>query len=150
MFAVFQRNSITSEDLLLFRHKLFKHGIHVKVFPLQVIKKVLGQLQLEAMLPLFIGHTLIVVSSQAKVKEMLQAARTVPQTLLLGAFIENKLLSQQGVVNYSKLPSKETLQGQLVSTLTTMTSQTSSLLAHHSTHLSRLLEQHSKEDTKSA
>ncbi|XP_018421094.1 PREDICTED: 39S ribosomal protein L10, mitochondrial [Nanorana parkeri] len=149
MIAVFQRNSIGAEDFLLFRHRLFKHDLHIKVFPNQVTRKVLDQFQLQAMLPLFIGHTFLVVSSEAKVKEMLQAARTVPQTVLLGACVENRLLSRQGVVNYSKLPSKETLQGQLVSTLGTMTSETSRLLTHHSSHLSSLLKQHSKEDVKS-
>ncbi|KAM5134975.1 large ribosomal subunit protein uL10m isoform 2-T2 [Mantella aurantiaca] len=150
MFVVFQRNSVGSEDLLLFRHKLFKHDIHIKIFPKEIITKVLSQFQLQAMLPLFIGQTFMVVSNQAKVKEMLQAARTLPQIVLLGAFVEDRLLSRQGVVNYSKLPSKETLQGQLVGTLATMTSQTSSLLTHHSSRLSSLLEQHSKEDVKSA
>ncbi|XP_077315858.1 large ribosomal subunit protein uL10m [Lithobates pipiens] len=148
MIAVFQRNSVGSEDLLLFKHRLFKNGAHIKIFPNQVIRKVLDQFQLQAMLPLFIGHTFLVVNPQPKVKEMLQAARTVPQIVLLGAYVENKLMSPQGMVNYSKLPSKEMLHGQLVSTLATMTFQTSRLLTHHSSHLSSLLEQHSKGDVK--
>ncbi|CAI9616936.1 unnamed protein product [Staurois parvus] len=149
MIAVFQRNSIRSEDFLLFRHRLFKHNVHIKIFPNQVVKKVLVQFQLQGLLPLFIGRTFLVVSPQPKVKEMIQAARAVPQVVLLGACVENKLMSPQGMVIYSRLPSKETLQGQLVGTLTTMTSQTSCLLTHHSSHLSKLLEQHSKEDVKS-
>ncbi|KAM9296986.1 large ribosomal subunit protein uL10m [Gastrophryne carolinensis] len=148
--AVFQRNAIGAEDFLLLRHRLFKHGIHIKVFSKQVLKKVLDPSPLQGLLPLFIGQTFLVVSSEPKVKEMMQAARTVPQIELLGAFVEDRLLSRQGVVNYSKLPSKEMLQGQLVGTLTNITTQTSHLLAHHSAHLCRILEQRrQKEDASS-
>ncbi|KAM4033850.1 large ribosomal subunit protein uL10m isoform 2-T2 [Anomaloglossus baeobatrachus] len=148
MVAVFQRSSIGTEDFLHLRHRLHKHEIYVKIFPLQVIRKILGQSHLQALLPLFIGQTFIVVSSHAKVKEMLQAIRTAPQIQLLGACVDNRLLSKQGIVNYSKLPSKETLQGQIVGTLTMLTAQTPSLLTHHSTQLCTMLEQHSKEEGK--
>ncbi|XP_073539591.1 large ribosomal subunit protein uL10m isoform X2 [Phyllobates terribilis] len=147
MVAVFQRNSIGTEDFLHLRHRLHKHEIFIKIFPLQVLRKVLGQSHLQALLPLFIGQTFLLVSPHAKVKEMLQAIRTAPQIQLLGAFVENRILSKQGIVNYSKLPSKEMLQGQLVGTLTVLTAQTPSLLTHHSTRLCTMLEQHSKEIT---
>ncbi|XP_077108383.1 large ribosomal subunit protein uL10m isoform X2 [Ranitomeya variabilis] len=147
MVAVFQRNSIGTEDFLHLRHRLHKHEIYIKIFPLQVIRKVLGQSYLQALLPLFAGQTFMIVSQHAKVKEMLQAIRTAPQIQLLGACVENRLLSKQGIVNYSKLPSKEMLQGQLVGTLTMLTAQTANLLTHHSTRLCTMLEQHSKETT---
>ncbi|XP_040291216.1 39S ribosomal protein L10, mitochondrial isoform X2 [Bufo bufo] len=148
MFAVFQRNAIGANDFLHLKHRLHKHEIYIKVFPLQVIRKILGQSHLQGLLPLFIGHTFVIVSPHAKVKEMLQAIRTAPQIQLLGACIENKLLSKQGIINYSKLPSKELLQGQLVGTLTMLTAQTSNLLTHHSAQLCTMLEHHSKEEGK--
>ncbi|XP_075033119.1 large ribosomal subunit protein uL10m [Mixophyes fleayi] len=150
MVAVFQRNSLAADEFLLLRHRLCKHEIYIKVFPNQVIRKILAQSHLQAMLPLFIGQTFLVVSHHAKAKEMLQTVRNVPQIVLLGTCIENRLLSKQGVVNYSRLPSKEILQGQLVGALTVMTSQTSNLLTHHSARLCNLLEQHSKEEVKSS
>ncbi|XP_066443326.1 large ribosomal subunit protein uL10m isoform X1 [Eleutherodactylus coqui] len=148
MLAVFQRNSIGAEDFLLLKHRLHKHEIYIKVFPNQVTRKALGQSHLQAMLPLFIGHTFLAVSPHAKAKELLQSVRSAPQIQLLGGCIENRLLSKQGFVDYSKLPSMESLQGQLVGTLTTLTAQTSNLLAHHSTRLCTILEQHGKEEGK--
>ncbi|XP_063815717.1 large ribosomal subunit protein uL10m isoform X2 [Pseudophryne corroboree] len=150
MVAVFQRNSLAADDFLLLKHRLFKHEIYIKLFSNQVIRKTLAQSHLQAMLPLFIGQTFLVVSHQPKAKEMLQTARNVSQIVLLGACIENRLLSRQGVVNYSRLPSKDALQSQLVGALTMMTSQTSNLLTHHSARLCHMLEQHSKEEAKSA
>ncbi|KAM3922807.1 large ribosomal subunit protein uL10m [Leptodactylus fuscus] len=148
MLVVFQRCALGADDFLHLKHRLHKHEIYIKIFPLQVIRKTLGQSHLQALLPLFYGQTFLVVSPHAKVKEMLQAVRTAPQIQLLGACIENRLLSKQGVVNYSKLPSKELLQGQLVGSLTMLTAQTARLLTHHSTRLCTMLEQHSKEGGK--
>ncbi|XP_075702407.1 large ribosomal subunit protein uL10m [Rhinoderma darwinii] len=148
MLVVFQRNSIGSDNFLHLRHRLHKHELYIKVFPLQVLRKILGQSHLQALLPLFMGHTFLVVSPHARVKEMLQAIRPTPQIQLLGACIENRLLSKQGIVNYSKLPSKELLQGEIVGTLTTLTAQTSHFLTHHSAQLCSVLEKHSKEEGK--
>ncbi|XP_053308901.1 39S ribosomal protein L10, mitochondrial [Spea bombifrons] len=147
MVAVFQRNAVGSEDLLLLRHGLLKHGIQIKHFPNQVVKKSLVQCQLQAMEPLFIGQTFLIVSRDVKVKEMLQNVRKVPQVELLGACIERRLLSRQGVMAYAKMPSLESLQGQVVGTLSAMAAQTCSLLAQHSTQLCSNLEQHIKEQS---
>lgn len=65
-----------------------------------------------------------------------------PTSLLPGACVENTLLSRQGLLNYSKLPSMTVVQGELVSGLTMLTSQTSSLLHRHPAHLSVLLQQY--------
>ncbi|CAH2301815.1 39S ribosomal L10, mitochondrial [Pelobates cultripes] len=84
MVAVFQRNSIGSEELLLLRHKLLKHGIHIKHFPNKVVKTSLAQFHLQSMQQLFLGQTFLLVSHDVKVKEMLQSVRNVPQIVLLG------------------------------------------------------------------
>lgn len=65
--------------------------------------------------------------------------------VLLGACIDNTLLSHQGVIGYSKLPSMTVVQGELVSGLTMLTSQTTSLLHRHPAHLSALLQQYLKQ-----
>ncbi|XP_056403650.1 39S ribosomal protein L10, mitochondrial [Hyla sarda] len=150
MLAVFQRNAIGADDFLHLKHRLHKHEIYIKVFPLQVIRKVLDQSHLQELLPLFYGQTFLVVSPHTRVKEMLQAIRAAPQIQFLGACVENRLLSKQGLVNYSKLPSKELVQGQLAGTLTMLTAQTANLLTHHSAQLCAMLEQHGKEEGKEA
>ncbi|XP_053553618.1 39S ribosomal protein L10, mitochondrial [Bombina bombina] len=148
MVAVFQRNAAGSEDLLHLRHRLRKHDVYIKYFSNEVVKKTLPQSPLCNMLPLFIGQTFLIVSHEVKVKEMLQSVRSLPQIQLLGACIEHSLLSRQGVLNYSKLPSKDVLQAQLVGTLTLMASQTCSLLTQHSAQLCSILELHVKEQSK--
>ncbi|XP_051959146.1 39S ribosomal protein L10, mitochondrial-like [Xyrauchen texanus] len=145
MIAVVQNNATNAEDMLLLKHRLKRHNINVKFFPNQVMRSFLSDSKYSNMLPLFIGQTVIFVCKEPKVKEMLQVLRGTPQMVLLGACIENTLLSYQGIVIYSKLPSMTTVQGELVSGLTMLTSQTVSLLHRHPAHLSALLQQYVKQ-----
>ncbi|XP_041938564.1 39S ribosomal protein L10, mitochondrial [Alosa sapidissima] len=145
MVAVAQNSSSNSEDMLVLKHRLKKHDISVKFFPNQVARAFLPGSPYKNMEPLFMGPTVLLVSKEPKAKQMLLALRGSPQIALLGACIENTLLSRQGVLDYSKLPTVLTMQGELVSSLTLMTSQTVSMLQRHPAHLSALLQQYIKQ-----
>ncbi|XP_064780110.1 large ribosomal subunit protein uL10m [Oncorhynchus masou masou] len=145
MIAVIQNNATNSEDMLLLKHRLHKHGIKIKFIPNQVMRSYLADSPYINMVPLFIGQTVLFVSKEPKVKEMLLSLRTSPQMVLLGACIEKILLSRQGVLNYAKLPSVTVVQGELVSGLTMLTSQTASMLQRHPAHLSLILQQYLKQ-----
>ncbi|XP_043918222.1 39S ribosomal protein L10, mitochondrial isoform X2 [Protopterus annectens] len=111
----------------------------------EVLRSYLSTSPYQNLLPLISGHNLLVVSKEAKVKELLQAMRSAPQINLLGACIENTLLSHQGVVNYSKLPSLTVAQGHVIGNLTMMTSQTCTLLRRPTQQLVLLLQQYLKQ-----
>ncbi|KAK2866406.1 hypothetical protein Q7C36_002462 [Tachysurus vachellii] len=145
MIAVLQNNAINAEDMLLLKHKLRKHDITIKFFPNKVMRSFLPGSPYSNMQPLFIGQTVLFVSKEPKVNEMLQVLRRSPQMLLLGACIENTLLSREGILNYSKLPSMCTVHGELVGGLTLMASHTVSLLHRHPARLSALLQQYIKQ-----
>ncbi len=116
MIAVVQNNAINAEDLMVLKHKLKRHNISVKFFPnqvmanysdayhcwdvrycfvtfcvsLQVTRSFLSNSIYSNMLPLFVGQTVIFVSKEPKVKEMLQALKRSPQMVLLGKFPKHK------------------------------------------------------------
>lgn len=147
MVAVVQNNASNAEDMLLLKHRLHKHGITVRFFPNQVMRSFLMDGVYCNMAPLFNGPTVLFVSKEPKVKEMLTTLRSSPQMVLLGACIDNALLSAQGVVSYSKLPSVTVVQGEVVSGLTMLTSRTASMLQRHPAHLSALLQQYVKQQS---
>ncbi|XP_029934117.1 large ribosomal subunit protein uL10m [Myripristis murdjan] len=147
MIAVAQNNASNSEDMMLLKYRLYKHGIAVKFFPNQVIRSFLADSIYSNMAPLFIGPTVLLVSKEPKAKEMLATLKHSPQMVLLGACVENTLLSAQGVASYSKLPSVTVVQGELVSGLTMLTSHTASMLQRHPAHLSALLQQYVKQQS---
>ncbi|KAM9716895.1 large ribosomal subunit protein uL10m [Menidia menidia] len=147
MIAVVQNNSSSAEDMMTLKHRLFKHGIRVKFFPNEVTRSFLSDSVYSSMTPLFIGPTVLLVSKEPKVKEMLSALRASPQITLLGGCVDDTLLSVQGLVGFSKLPSVTVVQGQLVSGLTVLTSRTAAMLGHHPARLSLLLQQHARQQS---
>ncbi|XP_069762865.1 large ribosomal subunit protein uL10m isoform X2 [Narcine bancroftii] len=83
MIAVFQNSSISYEELRLLRHRLLKHDIRMKFFPNQVLRSYLSDTKYKNLLPLFIGHNIIIVSKEPKTKELLQIVHRTPQVLVL-------------------------------------------------------------------
>ncbi|XP_037547177.1 39S ribosomal protein L10, mitochondrial [Nematolebias whitei] len=147
MIAVVQNNHCNAGDMLVLKNKLFKHSISIKFFPNQVTRLFLNDSSYCNMAPLFIGPTALFVSKEPKVKELLSILRASPQMTLLAACVDNTLLSVQGLVKYSKLPSMTMAQGELVSVLTMLTSCTASMLQRHPAHLSALLQQYVKQQS---
>ncbi|KAG7280630.1 hypothetical protein CRUP_023249 [Coryphaenoides rupestris] len=116
VIAVVQNNGSTSEDMLILKSRLRKHGLAMKFFPNQVMRSFLKDSPYCNMAALFQGPTVLIVSEQGK-----------------------------GVQQYAKLPSVTVVQGELVSGLTLLTSRTSSLLGHHPATLAALLQQYVKQ-----
>ncbi|XP_055262375.1 39S ribosomal protein L10, mitochondrial-like [Moschus berezovskii] len=125
--------------------RLQKHRIVMKVFPNQILKPFLENSKYQNLLPLFVGHNLLLVSKEPKVKEMVRILKSVPFLPLLGGCNDDTILSRQGFINYSKLPSLALAQGELVGGLTLLTAQTHSLLQHHPLQLTALLDRYSRQ-----
>ncbi|NXN06977.1 RM10 protein, partial [Indicator maculatus] len=142
MVAVCQFNSMPDEDVVLLKHYLRKHNIQVKFVLNEIVRPVLSQSKYQNLLPLFVARNILLVSPETKAKEMLRVLKGVPQVNLLGACIDDTILSRQGVENFAKLPSLEAAQGQTVGALALLPSQTSSLLQRGPAHLTALLDQH--------
>uniref|UniRef100_A0A8D0JED8 Large ribosomal subunit protein uL10m n=1 Tax=Sus scrofa TaxID=9823 RepID=A0A8D0JED8_PIG len=145
MIAVCQHVALSAEDKLLLRHQLRKHKILMKIFPNQVLKPFLEESKYQNLLPLFVGHNLLLVSEEPKVKEMVRILKGIPFLPLLGGCIDDTILSRQGFINYSKLPSLALVQGELVGGLTFLTAQTYSMLQHQPRQLTALLDQYVKQ-----
>ncbi|XP_035168900.1 39S ribosomal protein L10, mitochondrial [Oxyura jamaicensis] len=142
MIAVCQYNSMPGDDVVLMRHYLRKHNIEVKFVLNEIVRPVLSQSRYKNLLPLFVGRNILLVSPETKAKEMLRVLKGVPQVNLLGACIDNTILSRQGVENFAKLPSLEASQGQTLGALALLPSQTCSMLQHGAAQLTALLDQH--------
>ncbi|XP_074018920.1 large ribosomal subunit protein uL10m isoform X3 [Numenius arquata] len=142
MIAICQYNSMPGEDVVLMRHYLRKHNIEVKFVLNEIVRPVLSQSKYKNLLPLFVARNILLVSPELKAKEMLRVLKGVPQVNLLGACIDDTILSRRGVENFAKLPSLEVSQGQTVGALALLPSQTSSLLQRGPAHLTALLDEH--------
>ncbi|NXM46251.1 RM10 protein, partial [Gymnorhina tibicen] len=142
MVAVCQYNSMPDEDVVTLRHYLRKHGIHVKFVLNEVVRPVLAQSKYRNLLPLFVCRNILLVSPETRAREMLRVLKGVPQVNLLGACIDDTILSRQGVEKFARLPPLEVSQGQTVAALSLLSSQTSSLLQRGPARLTALLDEH--------
>ncbi|XP_074413755.1 large ribosomal subunit protein uL10m [Zonotrichia albicollis] len=142
MVAVCQYNAMADEDMATLRHFLRRHDIHVKFVLNEVARPVLAQSKLRNLLPLFVCRNILLVSPEPRAREMLRVLKGVPQIILLGACIDDTILSRQGVESVARLPPLEVCQGQTVAALSVLPSQTCSLLQRGPAHLAALLEQH--------
>ncbi|NXD60119.1 RM10 protein, partial [Corvus moneduloides] len=142
MVAVCQYNSMPDEDMVTLRHYLRKHHIHVQFVLNEVVRPVLEHSKYRNLLPLFVCRNILLVSPETRAREMLRVLRGVPQVNLLGACIDDTILSRQGVENFARLPPLEVSQGQTVAALSVLSSQTSSLLQRGPAHLTALLDEH--------
>ncbi|XP_025059531.1 39S ribosomal protein L10, mitochondrial [Alligator sinensis] len=145
MIAVCQFNSPSNDEMQLVNYHLLKHNIRVKRFPNEIMKAFLSESKYKNLLPLFVGNNILLVSPETKAKEMLRILKRVPEVVLLGACIENTILSRQGVLNYSKLPSLELAQGQVAGALALVPSQMCTVLQSNSVRLTALLNQYIKQ-----
>lgn len=84
MIAICQYNSMPDEDVVMMRHYLRKHNIEVKFVLNEIARPVLSQSKYKNLLPLFVARNILLVSREAKVKEMLRVLKGVPQVNLLG------------------------------------------------------------------
>lgn len=115
MLAVVQNNASNAEEMMILKHRLYKHGITVRFFPnrvtllyfyfrvshiiclyrftfvslFQVMQSFLSDTLYRNMAPLFIGPTVMFVSKEPKVKEMVKTLRSSPHMTLLGTLIFN-------------------------------------------------------------
>ncbi|KAM6453485.1 large ribosomal subunit protein uL10m isoform 2-T2 [Liasis olivaceus] len=148
MIVVCQYNYIPGNDMIILRHQLRKYNIHVKFFPSKVITPFLLESKYKNLLPLFVERNLLLVSMETRAQETLRILKRVPQINMLGACIDNVILSKQGFVNYAKLPSIVTVQGETAGVLSLMTSHTSRLLQRGPAHLSSLLDQYVQQESE--
>ncbi|XP_066196568.1 large ribosomal subunit protein uL10m isoform X2 [Sylvia atricapilla] len=142
MVAVCHYNPMAEEDVATLRHYLRRHNIHLKFVLNEVMRPVLAQSKFRELLPLFVCRNVLLVSPEAPAREMLRVLKGVPHVTLLGACIDDTILSRRGVENFSRLPSLEVSQGQTVAALSLLSSQTSSLLQRGPAHLTALLDEH--------
>lgn len=83
-----------------------------------------------------------------KLAFILEALSTCFCFILPGAYVDDAILSKQGFTNFAKLPSVGAAQGEMVSALSLMTSQTSTLLQRGPVYLTSLLHSYVKQQSE--
>ncbi|XP_056368240.1 39S ribosomal protein L10, mitochondrial [Oenanthe melanoleuca] len=142
MLAVCQYNSMPDEDLATLRHFLRRHQIQLHFVLNEIMRPLLAQSRLQELLPLFVCRNVLLVSAEPRARELLRVLRGAPQLTLLGAVIDDTILSRRGLESFAQLPPLELARAQTVAALALLPSHTSCLLQQGPARLTALLDQH--------
>ena len=149
--SVFENNNIVAvfhygdmsivewEDL---RFELRKQFTCVKVFPNKVACKALEETVYKEISPLFLSTTCVVYSDEGTVKPILAIIKKQPKMELMGAKIDNRLMSRHAVMEYAKLPSLQEQHFTLVHNLSSPANRLSASLQQNQQQLVDSLSRH--------
>ncbi|KAK6192879.1 hypothetical protein SNE40_004276 [Patella caerulea] len=141
MIAVCQSLPSSAEQFKAIRNQLINNGMNLVHFNNNLMRRAVTDSKYVNMLPLFIGHNYYIVSDDIQIKEMVKVTKKTPQLHLIGALIDNRILTRDELMSIAKLPDIEQLHGELLTILGRSASKTYSLLGSHQQTLSVNLEQ---------
>lgn len=141
MVAVFQYGDLSTIEWDEIRFNLSKKDIGLKVFPNRVTHKALEDSVYKEISPLFSCTACIIYSKEPQVKTMIDVIKKQSKLELLGAKVENRLLSKASTQEFSKLPYLKDLHCQLVQLLQKPASNLNYLVQQNQRQLSGNLAQ---------
>lgn len=127
------------------RYELRQENVAVKVYPNSLLKNYLENTIYRNISCLFWTNTAVALFGDVNMKAVLKIFKNSPKIELLGGKIDNTLMNIQQIEQYTKLPSLEQLQGQLIQLLTSPSQQLTRLLQTNQSNLSISLEQYTKQ-----
>ncbi|ENN78717.1 hypothetical protein D910_03627, partial [Dendroctonus ponderosae] len=144
-------NPMTTDQQFSARVSFHKLKMYFKQYGKKTLELAVKGTPYEVLLDFYVSHNMTIFSPEPEIKKLLQVLKKFPQLILLAGIYENRLLSKEDLVKYSKIPNIQAAQSELVHTLNTAGSQLVSSLNRHQTTLVSRLEQRASqlEDNKS-
>ncbi|KAH8378281.1 hypothetical protein KR093_010528, partial [Drosophila rubida] len=150
LVAVFHLNSINADEIFRVRVQLHQKNMHLKSYGRKIIGQAVTGTAYEAIMPLFHSNYCIVFSpNEQQIGALLRITRKVPQMILMGGIVESKLLSRNELMDFSKMPSLQVAQAQLVQTLNQAAGNVVQQLQAHQCNLVKVLDVHAKGEASS-
>ena len=151
MVGFFHINPINADDHFKARVAFHKNNMQLKQYGRQIMFQALLNSKYEELLPLFASKTCMVFSPESKkVAQMLKIVKKVPQMHLICGIVENRLLSKNEFLDYSKMSDITTARSQLVGVLNMASSQLVQNLESHQNNLVNVLDAHVRVNQKSS
>lgn len=147
LVAVFHQLPMSSADLYEARLQLNKINLEYLQLNNNIVKLAFTGTKYEAFLKLYESTTVTFVGDQPAVAKLLKLEKKIPGLFLIGGIVENRFMSIHDLKRYAELPSLQSLQGQLVGTLSYPIQSLSRSLAYHQMELSSSLSRYITDQT---
>lgn len=152
MIAVFHVNPINGEDYFKARVDFHKNGMQLKTYGGGIMHRALTDTKYEALLALIKGYTssthFLFCPEHKKVSAIIKILKKFPQFHLLCGVVEDRLLSKNELVEYSKIASIDIARSQIVNVLNMAAGQLVQNLSAHQANLVNILDAHVRENEK--
>ncbi|KAL3281183.1 hypothetical protein HHI36_004400 [Cryptolaemus montrouzieri] len=122
-----------------------KEGMLLKGYGRKTMEMAVKGTHYEAILDIWIPHTMVVFSPEPKIKELLRITRRFHQLVLIAGVYEGHFMNVEDLTKYSTILNLETAQAMLVHTLNASASKLHRQLNSHQTSLLALLEDRKKQ-----
>lgn len=148
MVGFFHINPINADDYFKAKVAFHKSNMHLKTYGKSIVNRALRDSKFEAVLPVFAAKTCIVFSKEpGNVTTMIKIVKKIPQMHLICGIVEDRLLSKNEMIEYSKMPDLTTVRAQFVAVLNSCAgSQIVQNLESHQQQLVNLLDTHVREN----
>ncbi|XP_067006781.2 large ribosomal subunit protein uL10m [Anabrus simplex] len=142
MVLFYHENPIKSDDLFKARILFKRQNMCLRSYSRNIARPALEGTKYEAVLELFNSPVAMAFSPEPQVSKALKITKKIPQLILLAGIVEDRLLSKNEIVEYSRLPDLQTSRAQLVATLNSAASHLVQNLNHHQLTLVSQLQQY--------
>ncbi|XP_041979977.1 39S ribosomal protein L10, mitochondrial isoform X2 [Aricia agestis] len=110
-------NSISMEEKTPVYAALKKNNMHLRTYGKKIVKMATTGTRYEAVNHLFTSHQNVIFGQPENSAKMFNILKKAPQLIVMGGIIQDKLLSKNELVEFSKLPNLEVARSQLCSIL---------------------------------
>ncbi|XP_068621448.1 large ribosomal subunit protein uL10m [Battus philenor] len=117
MIVFLHMNSISMEDKTPIFATLKKNNMHLRTYGKKIVSMATTGTRYEAVNCLFSSHQNIIFGQPENADKMFKILKKAPQLVVMAGIIQDRLMSKNELVEYSKLPSLEVARSQLCGVL---------------------------------
>ncbi|XP_052812241.1 39S ribosomal protein L10, mitochondrial-like [Mya arenaria] len=149
MMLICQRPSAPSYRVHDIRIDLKLAGFTFQILSNKHMKQLTQGTKLENLAPLLTSNNILITSPNVAIHEFMKATKKMPEIILLGGFVGDRLVTKDQMVEFNNLPNIDQLQGQLYASLNQVGgARTLSLLSSHQQQLTSNLQQYHKQKSE--
>ncbi|XP_026757238.1 39S ribosomal protein L10, mitochondrial isoform X2 [Galleria mellonella] len=110
-------NSISMEEKTPVFAALKKNNMHLRTYGKKIVSMATKGTRYEVVNKLFTSHQNIIFGQPENADKMFKILKKTPQLVVMAAIIQDRLMSKNELVEFSKMPSLETARSQLCAVL---------------------------------
>lgn len=145
MIIAFQPEALDGRKKTQICNKLHAAGFSAVFYPIDLLRQAVDLSKWQNMTLLLQSETVVVVSQDSRVPELLNITKKIPELILLGGFVDDVLLTREGLARYARLPSINELHCELSTVLSLSLNSSRNSLEMQQRSLLNNLDSHRKQ-----